>query len=144
MTQGVCGCEHSSHGLPGITSQSGPAFDSLSLSSLGKGTRPLAGTVFLSQRHKHEPKTVPGASGCGESWGKDWAIIGFEPCLPSSVWQRESTHYISILWVNEQGMSPKVKKIFNLNSSHPNVFLLSKVSSSLEYTRLSRMFPRLA
>lgn len=94
-------CKHSSPGLFGIISQSGPARGSLSLSLPSKGTRLLAGKALLLKRHKHKPKKLPEASGCSECLRRGLAIISFEPCLPSSVGRRESTQYISILWINK-------------------------------------------
>lgn len=90
-------CKHSSPGLFGIISQSGPALGGLSLGSPSKGTRLLAAKALLLKRHKHKPKKLPEASGCSECLRRGLVIISYEPCLPSSVGRRESTQYISIL-----------------------------------------------
>lgn len=94
-------CKHSSPGLFGIISQSGPALGGLSLGSPSKGTRLLAAKALLLKRHKHKPKKLPEASGCSECLRRGLVIISYEPCLPSSVGHRESTQYISILWINK-------------------------------------------
>lgn len=53
--------KHRSHGLLGSISQSGLALGSLSLNSLSKGTRPLAGKDFSLQRQGHQGAVNPEA-----------------------------------------------------------------------------------